>query len=251
MWIVTLAAFGVGGATMLGGVLGAVFPFHSKRLNGVVFAFAGGVMFAAGVYELIIPAFQNAGTVFFFVCILSLLAGGGAVAASGKMLDRAGPHLFRRFGVGDGDKNLTRKVLLFLIAMAVHNLPEGIAAGVGFGTENLAGAAALSAGIALQNLPEGMILVPPLRAIGVPAKKAAFLACMTGVVEIVGTYLGFFAAKVSKVFLPPVLSAAAGAMLYIICADIQPEAAASAGSQRAGFGFLFGFCSMLLVDRFL
>ena len=138
-------------------------------------------------------------------------------------------------------------MLLFVAAMAIHNLPEGLAAGVGFGTEDIPRALAIAGGIALQNLPEGMVLIAPMLHAGIPPRRTLLLAMSTGVIEIVGTLLGFATVSLSAVILPFLLAFAGGAMLYIICDDMIP---ACQGSKSVCI-LLTGFCLMLAMDYYL
>ena len=139
------------------------------------------------------------------------------------------------------------RVLLFVAAMAIHNLPEGLAAGVGFGTEDIPRALAIAGGIALQNLPEGMVLIAPMLHAGIPPRRTLLLAMSTGVIEIAGTLLGFATVSLSAVILPFLLAFAGGAMLYIICDDMIP---ACRGSKSL-CALLTGFCFMLAMDHYL
>ena len=140
------------------------------------------------------------------------------------------------------------RVLLFVAAMAIHNLPEGLAAGVGFGTENILQALAIAGGIAVQNLPEGMVLIAPMLQAGIAPRRTLLLAMSTGVVEIAGTLLGYFAVSFSAAMLPFLLAFAGGTMLYIICQDMIPDSGAHRGSVCA---LLLGFCFMLAMDYYL
>ena len=139
------------------------------------------------------------------------------------------------------------RVLLFVAAMAIHNLPEGLAAGVGFGTEDIPRALAIAGGIALQNLPEGMVLIAPMLHAGIPPRRTLLLAMSTGVIEIAGTLLGFATVSLSAAILPFLLAFAGGAMLYIICDDMIP---ACQGSKSVCI-LLTGFCLMLAMDYYL
>jgi ZIP family zinc transporter len=148
------------------------------------------------------------------------------------------------------NENLSR-VLLFVTAIAIHNLPEGIAAGVGFGAGDTAGALVIAGGIALQNIPEGMVIIGPMLAAGVTPKKTFICAVITGLVEIFGTLIGYFAVSVASAILPFALAFAGGTMLYVISDEMIPETH-SHGSQRgATYSLLAGFCLMLVTDVLL
>ena len=140
------------------------------------------------------------------------------------------------------------KILLFVIAIAIHNLPEGIAAGVGFGTGDVSGALSVAIGIALQNIPEGMVIIAPMMAAGMKSSRVFVIALMTGVVEVVGTFIGYFAASVSAAVLPFALAFAGGTMLYVISDEMIPETHAHGNERGATYAFLVGFSLMLVLD---
>jgi ZIP family zinc transporter len=143
------------------------------------------------------------------------------------------------------------KVLLFVTATAIHNLPEGIAAGVSFGSGDATQAFLIAGGIALQNIPEGMVIIGPMLSSGVSPKKTFFLAAMTGVVEVVGTFIGYFAVSISQAILPFFLSFAGGTMLYVISDEMIPETHAHGEQRGATWALLAGFCVMLVTDVLL
>jgi ZIP family zinc transporter len=142
-------------------------------------------------------------------------------------------------------------VLLFVSAIAIHNLPEGIAAGVGFGSGDTAGALVIAGGIALQNIPEGMVIIAPMLAAGVKPKRTFFIAMLTGLVEVIGTLIGYFAVSVASFILPFALAFAGGTMLYVISDEMIPETHAHGSERGATYALLVGFCLMLAVDVLL
>ena len=143
------------------------------------------------------------------------------------------------------------KVLLFVTAIAIHNLPEGIAAGVGFGSGDTSQALLIAGGIALQNIPEGMVIIGPMLAAGVSPKKTFLCALATGLVEVVGTLLGYLAVSVASAILPFALAFAGGTMLYVISDEMIPETHAHGSEQGATYALLVGFCLMLVSDVLL
>ena len=163
------------------------------------------------------------------------------------------PHLHKLAGEDIEDHNNANlgKVLLFVSAIAIHNLPEGIAAGVGFGSGNAAQALVIAGGIALQNIPEGMVIIGPMLAAGVKPKRTLVIAMMTGLVEVVGTLIGYFAVSVATVILPFALAFAGGTMLYVISDEMIPETHAHGSERGATYALLVGFCLMLVVDVLL
>jgi ZIP family zinc transporter len=143
------------------------------------------------------------------------------------------------------------KILLFVMAIAIHNLPEGIAAGVGFGSENTTQALIIAGGIALQNIPEGMVIIGPMLAAGVSKKRTFLCALATGLVEVVGTLIGYFAVSIAHVILPFALAFAGGTMLYVISDEMIPETHAHGSERSATYALLVGFCLMFAMDILL
>jgi len=165
------------------------------------------------------------------------------------------PHLHKLSGVDqenhpEGTAKLN-KVLLFVMAIAIHNLPEGIAAGVSFGTGNTAEALAVAGGIALQNIPEGMVIIGPMLAAGMRPSRTFVAALATGLVEVLGTLLGYFAVSISAAVLPFALAFAGGTMLYVISDEMIPETHAHGSQRGATYALLAGFCVMLAMDTLL
>ena len=250
MELVLLTALGVGGATVIGAVLGFVFKKISHTFSDIVLSFAAGVMLCAAVVGLILPSLEYGGDWNFLVAVVGIFAG----ALILNLLDKAVPHLHRLSGMDQEDHpaqtEKLNKVLLFVMAIAIHNLPEGIAAGVGFGTGNTGEAITIAAGIALQNIPEGMVIIGPMLAAGMPPRRTFLIAAMTGVVEVLGTLLGFFAVSVSTAILPFALAFAGGTMLYVISDEMIPETH-HGDAQGVTYALLIGFCLMLAMSHFL
>jgi ZIP family zinc transporter len=146
------------------------------------------------------------------------------------------------------NKEKLDKVLLFVMAIAIHNLPEGIAAGVGFGTDNIAEAMVIAGGIALQNIPEGMVIIAPMLASGMKKGRTFLIALGTGLVEVVGTIIGYLAVSISTAILPFALAFAGGTMLYVISDEMIPETHAHGNERGATYAFLTGFALMLAFD---
>ena len=140
------------------------------------------------------------------------------------------------------------RVLLFVLAIAIHNLPEGIAAGVGFGSGDTTQALIIAGGIALQNIPEGIVIIAPMLAAGISPRKTFILAMITGLVEVVGTLIGYFAVSISTAVLPFALAFAGGTMLYVISDEMIPEPHSHGSERGATYALLVGFCVMLVVD---
>ena len=251
MRLVLLTALGVGGATVIGAILGFAFKKITHSFSDMVLAFAAGVMLAAAVIGLILPALEyGTGHTAVPVAVFGIFCGAFCL----NVMDRLVPHLHRLAGVEQEShpekSDQLNKVLLFVMAIAIHNLPEGIAAGVGFGTGNDAQALTIAAGIALQNIPEGMVIIGPMLAAGMSPQRTFAAALSTGLVEVLGTLLGFFAVTLSTAILPFALAFAGGTMLYVISDEMIPET--HHGDARwVTYALLAGFCLMLSMSYYL
>ena len=250
MKMVLLTALGVGGATIFGSVIGFVFKKISHKFSDIVLSFAAGVMLAAAVLGLIIPSVEYGGKFGISITVVGIFCG----ALCLNLLDKLVPHMHKLVGVDSeehkNNSNLN-KVLLFVTAIAIHNLPEGIAAGVGFGSGNNSEALLIAGGIALQNIPEGMVIIGPMLAAGVSPKRTFVCAMATGLVEVLGTLLGYFAVTLSSAILPFALAFAGGTMLYVTSDEIIPETHSHGNERGATYALLLGFCVMLVSDVLL
>ena len=246
MTIVLLTALGVGGATVIGSVIGFFFKKISHKFSDIILSFAAGVMLAAAVLGLILPSLQYGGKFGIVITIAGVFVG----ALCLNLIDKLVPHLHKFVGAEEQSAGLN-KVLLFVTAIAIHNLPEGIAAGVGFGSGDNSQALLIAGGIALQNIPEGMVIIGPMLAAGISPKRTFIAALATGLVEVAGTLLGYFAVSVSTLILPFALAFAGGTMLYVISHDMIPETHAHGSERGATYALLVGFCLMLAVDVLL
>ena len=249
MELVLLTALGVGGATVIGAVIGFVFKKISHTFSDIVLSFAAGVMLAAAVLGLILPSLEYGGKYGLIITIAGIFAG----ALCLNLIDKLVPHLHKMVGAdteAHHNANLS-KVLLFVTAIAIHNLPEGIAAGVGFGSGDTSQALIIAGGIALQNIPEGMVIIGPMLAAGVTPRRTFVLAMITGLVEVVGTLIGYFAVSLASAVLPFALAFAGGTMLYVISDEMIPETHAHGHERGATYSLLVGFCLMLLTDVLL
>ena len=247
---VLLTAIGVGGATVIGALLGFLIKKPSHRLNDIILSFAAGVMLAAAVIGLILPSLESGGSLAIPITVIGIFAG----ALCLNLIDKLVPHLHKLGGTDieqhpDKTEKLN-KILLFVIAIGIHNLPEGIAAGVSFGGGDTSQALAVAGGIALQNIPEGMVIIAPMIAAGISKRRTFIIAMMTGLVEVVGTLIGYLAVSVSSAILPFALAFAGGTMLYVISDEMIPETHAH-GSERAATYTLLGGFSLMLVFDFL
>lgn len=248
MRLAFITAFGVGGATIFGVLIGFLFQKIPHRFNDIVLGYAAGVMLGAAILGLIIPSLEEGNI---WMTLAGILAGAFFL----NLADKITPHLHQITGMDQEAhaerQNQLNKVMLFVMAIAIHNLPEGIAAGVGFGTENIGNAVTVALGIALQNIPEGMVVVSPLLIAGVPKARVFVIACFTGVIEIVGTMIGFAAVNTVAVILPFALAFAGGTMLYVVSDEMIPETHSHGYERQATYALIFGFMTMICIDHYL
>ncbi len=249
MKLVLLTALGVGGATLIGSLIGFIFKNISRKFSDIVLSFAAGVMLAAAVLGLVLPSLEYGGKYAMLITVAGIFAG----AVCLNLIDKLVPHLHKFVGsdVESHNNEGLSKVLLFVMAIAIHNLPEGIAAGVGFGSGDTSQALIIAGGIALQNIPEGMVIIGPMLSAGVSPRKTIICAMITGLVEVVGTLIGYFAVSVSVAILPFALAFAGGTMLYVISDEMIPETHSHGNERGATYALLVGFCVMLVTDFLL
>ena len=249
MEMVLLTALGVGGATIIGSLIGFLFKNLSHRFSDIILSFSAGVMLSAAVLGLVLPSLEYGGKYGLIITIAGIFAG----ALCLNLIDKLVPHLHKLMGTdieAHSNTNLS-KVLLFVLAIGIHNLPEGIAAGVGFGSGNVSQALMIAGGIALQNIPEGMVIIAPMLAAGVTPKKTFICAMITGLVEVIGTLIGYFAVSIASAILPFALAFAGGTMLYVVSDEMIPETHAHGSERGATYALLVGFCLMLVIDVLL
>ena len=254
MTMVLLTAAGVGGATMFGAIIGFMFKGMTHKFSDIVLSFAAGVMLAAAVLGLIEPSYTSGAEAYgkwwgLLLSVVGIFVG----AVCLNLADKLVPHLHRLAGgdIESHDNKSLNKILLFVMAIAIHNLPEGIAAGVGFGSEDTTRALIIAAGIALQNIPEGMVIIGPMLAAGISKPRTLVYALLTGLVEVVGTLIGYFAVRAATIILPFALAFAGGTMLYIISDEMIPETHAHGGERGATYALLLGFALMFAMDIIL
>ena len=248
---VILTAAGVGGATIIGALLGFLIKKPSHKLNDIILSFAAGVMLAAAVIGLILPSIESGGKFAIPVTVVGIFTG----AVCLNLIDKLVPHL-HKLGGADIENHPEKteklnKILLFVIAIGIHNLPEGIAAGVSSGSGDTTQALAVAGGIALQNIPEGMVIIAPMIAAGISKGRTFVIAMMTGLIEVVGTLIGYLAVSVSTAVLPFALAFAGGTMLYVISDEMIPETHAHGCERAATYTLLGGFSLMLIFDFLL
>jgi len=236
-----------------GTALGSAFVFFMRgdlpvQLTKILLGFASGVMVAASVWSLLIPAMEMDGGIW------PVTAGLMAGFAFLLLIDYITPHLHAS-GEEEGPHSKLSKTTKLALAVTIHNLPEGMAVGVAIAGAlsadvgmSVAGAIALSLGIAIQNVPEGAIISMPLRAAGNSRSRAFGVGALSGIVEPIGGALVLLLASVVTPMMPYLLSFAAGAMLYVVVEELVPEASLGEHSNLATVGFAIGFALMMVLD---
>ena len=248
-----LGSFAAGSLTAVGAVPVLFGRMPSSRLRDVLLGFAAGVMLAASFFSLIVPALEAAeelygpGAIPAGIAVVAILLGMAAVAALNELM----PHQHFRTGREGPDAGSLRRVWLFVIAITIHNFPEGLAVGVGFGGGDIADGLPLAIGIGLQNAPEGLAVAVALMGEGYARLRAFRIAALTGMVEPIGGALGAGVVSVSAPLLPWGLAFAAGAMLYVISHEIIPETHRRGHQNQATAGLAIGLAIMLFLDVWL
>lgn len=240
------ASFIAGTATFLGAVPVLFFKQISQRLQDVLMGFGAGVMLAATSFSLILPAIEagGGGVSSALVVVIGMMIGAIFLYLS----DKYSPHEhFIKGPEGASKKNLKR-IWLFIIAITLHNFPEGLAVGVGFGGGNIENGLTLAIGIGLQNIPEGLVVALALITEKYSVGKALWISFLTGMVEPIGGILGVMIVSISQPFLPWGLAFAAGAMLFVISDEIIPESHRKGFETEATFGVMVGFVVMMFLD---
>jgi len=237
-------------ATGVGALPVFFFRKVSDRLMNTLLGGAAGVMLAATSFSLIVPGIEYGDVLWpgkgAYVVVIGMLTGAVFLDRMDKWL----PH--EHFVMGkEGPSSALRRIWLFIIAITLHNFPEGLAVGVGFGAEDTGAATALAIGIGLQNMPEGMAVAFPLLGLGYHRWQAWGVALLTGLVEPVGGFLGVAAVTLFQQVLPLGLAFAAGAMLFVISDEIIPETHSRGKSRIATFGVMVGFVIMMAMDTLL
>ena len=250
MEIVFLSAIGVGFSTILGALIGFILKKPSMKFNNIMLSFASGVMLAASIWGLIIPSIE-CGKYSFIITVVGIFFGAFLI----ELCNKAVPHLHSITGLDDGhmskNEDKINKVLLFVIAIGVHNLPEGLATGVSFGTGNINDAIMVALSIALQNIPEGMVIIAPMLSLGISKARTLGIAFLTGAIEIVGTLLGYLLVSVISGILPFFLSLAGGSMIYVIVDELIPETNENGRLRGVSYALLLGFSLMIVINSIL
>jgi ZIP family zinc transporter len=242
-----LATIGTYLLTAIGTVPVLFFRSVPRRLMDAMMGFAAGVMVAASCWSLLVPAIERGGV---YVAAFGLLVGGAFLYVADQLL----PHLHGEFpdeATSEGPTVAWHRSALLMLAMTLHNFPEGMAVGVAFGGLDAGSAVALAIGIGLQNIPEGLAIALPLRRGGMTRGRAFFWGQLSAAIEPVAGVIGAALVLTSAAILPYGMAAAAGAMLYVVVEELIPETVRSGTIDVATLGFILGFAVMMTLDNAL
>lgn len=242
-----LCALGLGLSSLLGSTIGLLVRRIPHKWNDVFLGFCAGMMLTASVVCLIYPAVQMCSPAQWWQVILGVAAGVAAIGA----LDRITPHLHHLSGIKDSEKHVhnasLNRTLLFVLAIALHKFPEGLATGVSFNGDQ-GNAIAITLTIALQNIPEGMVVVTPLLMAGVRFLNTTLIAVGVAFLEVAGVFAGYFIGDISALMLPAMLAMAGGAMLYVISDEMIPETHSHGFQKPATYALVGGVLAMLFIE---
>lgn len=252
MYNVLISAAGLCGATLIGSILGLFIKELPHKWNDAVLGYCAGIMLAVSTIGLIVPAFQmstaEGGPQFLNYGLLIASVMGGALFLN--LLDFVTPHLHTITGLDPEEhkSNATlNHVLLFVLAIALHKLPEGMAAGITMCPTDDSPDWRVTLGISLQNIPEGMVIIVPLLLAGVSTVRTFFISLAIGLLEIIGVLIGYGLGSASESLLPILLGFAGGAMLYVTSDELIPETHAHGYQKHATYALLLGFMTLLLI----
>jgi len=251
-----LATLFTWGVTALGASMVFFFKSINKKILNSMLGFAAGVMIAASFWSLLKPAIEMAEAESqnpWVPAVIGFLAGGAFLFLTDRLL----PHLHQGLSIekAEGIKTSWERSILLVLAITLHNIPEGLAVGVAFGAlaSNpdigvLAGATVLTVGIGIQNFPEGAAVSIPLRREGLSRLKSFFYGQLSGIVEPIAGVVGAFAVLMIKPILPYALSFAAGAMIFVVVEELIPESQTGNETDLSTIGAMIGFAVMMLLD---
>ena len=244
---VWISAAGLSLATIIGSVIGFLVKSLPHKWNDAVLGFCAGVMLAASTVGLILPAAQDAGSGRWWLILIGVILGMLLL----NVLALVTPHLHKLTGLEEEEHRNNASlnhVLLFVLAIALHKLPEGIAAGVGFNAADSTDAWAVTLGIAIQNVPEGMVVIAPLLIAGVSKIRTFIISLAIALLEVVGVWIGYGMGAISPILLPVMLALAGGAMLYVVSDEMIPETHAHGYQKLATYSLVLGFVSLIFLE---
>lgn len=243
---VWVSAVGLCGASIIGSAIGFFIKELPHKWNDTLLGYCAGLMLAASTLGLIVPAFEQAQQWWWAV--------GGVMAGALflNVLDLITPHLHHITGLDEAEHHNNaslNRILLFVLAIALHKLPEGMAAGVSISDTATDNNWTVSLGIALQNVPEGMVIIAPLLMAGVKSLRTFCISIVIGLLEVVGVVIGFGMGQASTLLLPIMLGFAGGAMLYVTSDEMIPETHAHGYQKQATYALLLGFITLIMIER--
>ncbi|MBP5474233.1 MAG: ZIP family metal transporter [Bacteroidales bacterium] len=244
---VWISAAGLSLATIFGAILGFFVKEFPHKWNDAILGFCAGVMLAAATIGLIIPAAESAGLERWWLVLIGIVLGMLFL----NVLDLVTPHLHKITGLDSEEhKNNAslNHILLFVMAIALHKLPEGIATGVGFNSSEISDAWAVTFGIAIQNIPEGMVVIAPLLLAGVSKMRTFSISLAIAMLEVLGVWIGYGIGAISEFLLPCMLAFAGGAMLYVVSDEMIPETHAHGYEKMATYALILGFVTLLFLE---
>lgn len=244
---VWISAAGLSLATIIGSVIGFLVKSLPHKWNDAILGFCAGVMLAASTVGLILPAAQDAGSSRWWLILIGVILGMLLL----NVLDLVTPHLHKLTGLEEEEHRNNASlnhILLFVLAIALHKLPEGIAAGVGFNAADNTDAWAVTLGIAIQNVPEGMVVIAPLLIAGVSKIRTFLISLVIALLEVVGVWIGYGMGAISPILLPVMLALAGGAMLYVVSDEMIPETHAHGYQKLATYALVLGFVSLVFLE---
>lgn len=250
MNLFAITALAVGISTVAGTAFGVLIRKIPHKYNDLILGCASGIMLAAAILGLIVPASETEGRYVMLMTICGVLAGALLVS----ILDRLTPHLHKLAGLDQEEHSNhagTSKVLLFISAIAIHKLPEGLAAGVSFGTGDTGDILTVTGSIALQNIPEAIVIVAPLLAIGVTIRRTLLISIAIGCISMIGMGIGYGLISITGFLMPFFLAFAGGTMLYVISDEMIPETHAHGFEKQATFSMIGGFLLVLVLQKLM
>lgn len=242
---VWISAAGLCGATIIGSFLGFMIKELPHKWNDTILGYCAGIMLAASTLGLIVPAFEQATS--WWLVTIGVMSGAFFL----NVIDWVTPHLHYITGLDEAEHHNNtslNRVLLFVMAIALHKLPEGMAAGVSV-SETASTNFTVSLGIALQNIPEGMVIIAPLLLAGVSPLRTFVISLAIGLLEVIGVWFGFALGSISQNLLPVMLGFAGGAMLYVTSDEMIPETHAHGYQKQATYALILGFITLLLIEK--
>ncbi len=245
IWI---SAAGLAGSIFMGSLLGFFIKELPHKWNDAILGYCAGIMLAASMLGLIVNAFDMTTSLPWWMIAVGVMLG----ALFLNVLDLITPHLHHITGL-DEEEHLNNKsldkILLFVMAIALHKMPEGMAAGVSMSTVETDWS--VSVGIALQNIPEGMVIIAPLLMAGVSKMRTVVISLVIGLLEVIGVWVGFGMGSLSEMFLPVMLGFAGGAMLYVTSDELIPETHAHGYQKQATYALLLGVITFIAMEKYV